>query len=89
MVETGACEIPTQGKRGGGTGGGVGWPPTRSRLTSGADMKLCCFLLFVFLFRFVFFPFAACYCHFLKFWCVFFSCRYHIRMQTTSSLFLT
>ena len=32
-----------------------GWPPARSRLTSGADMKLCCFLLFVFLFRFVFF----------------------------------
>ena len=46
---------------------GGGWPPARSRLTSGADMKLCCFLLFVFLFRFVFFSFAACYCHFLSF----------------------
>ena len=48
-------------------GGGGGWPPARSRLTSGADMKLCCFLLFVFLFRFVFFSFAACYCHFSSF----------------------
>ena len=35
-------------------GGWGWWPPARSRLTSGADMKLCCFLLFVFLFRFVF-----------------------------------
>ena len=70
-------------------GGGGGWPPARSRLTFGADMKLCCFLLFVFLFRFVFFSFAACYCHFLKFCCVFFSCGYHIRMQTNSSLFVT
>ena len=61
-------------------GGGGRWPPARSRLTSRADMKLCCFLLFVFLFRFVFFSFAACYCHFLKFCCVFFSCRYHIRI---------
>ena len=52
-------------------------------------MKLCCFLLFVFLFRFVFFSFAACYCHFFTFCCVFFSCRYHIRIQTNSSLFLT
>ena len=66
-----------------------GWPPARSRLTSGADMNLCCFLLFVFLFRFVFFSFAACYCHLFKFCCVFFSCRYHIRIQTNSSLVLT
>ena len=50
----------------GGWGGG-GWPPATSRLTSGADVKLCCFLLFVFLFRFLFFSFAACYCHFLSF----------------------
>ena len=70
-------------------GGWGWWPPARSRLTSGADMKLCCFLLFVFLFRFVFFSFSACYCRFFKFCCVFFSCRYHIRMQTNSSLFLT
>ena len=48
-------------------GGGGGWPPATSRLTSGADVKLCCFLLFVFLFRFLFFSFAACYCHFLSF----------------------
>ena len=68
---------------------GGGWPPATSRLTSGADMKLCCFLLFVFLFRFVFFSFAACYCRFFKFCCVFFSCRYHIRIETNSSLFLT
>ena len=70
-------------------GGWGWWPPARSRLTSGADMKLCCFLLFVFLFRFVFFSFSACYCHFLKFCCVFFSCRYHITIQTNSSLVLT
>ena len=34
-------------------GGWGWWPPARSRLTSGADMKLCCFLLFVFLFLFL------------------------------------
>ena len=77
------------GKTRRGVGGGGGWPPATSRLTSGADIKLCCFLLFVFLFRFVFFSFAACYCHFFKFCCVFFSCRYHNRIQTNSSLFLT
>ena len=87
MVETGACSIPAQGKRGRGVG--ERWPPARSRLTSGADMKLCCFLLFVFLFRFVFFLFCCLLLSLFKFCCVFFSCRYHIRMQTNSSLFLT
>ena len=52
MVGTGTLLDSYTGKT--RRGGGGGWPPERSRLTFGAYMKLCCFLLFVFLFRFFF-----------------------------------
>ena len=67
---------------GGGAQRQVGWHP-------GLTWSFAAFFCLCFFFVLFFFSFAACYCHFLKFCCVFFSCRYRIRIRTNSSLFLT